>query len=198
MSLNNETHIFIDVLDLLTLFLSLLLDTVLTGCCFAFLNYCVSSLEKRLSTSVRESQRLKGKNMSLLFLLWFLLHEVQLSLWVSSHPTTSGHFVPIFGSTSSYDCITLWGKREGMLAVTAGLKYPHDIRVHSNETPDRCLHKLSAAHSLHLPERWGWLWAMTDVCVCVIVSPTMIRVTASCLPHTVQCKGWQLLNARLH
>lgn len=41
------------------------------------------------------------------------------------------------------------------------------LEVHSNETPDRCLHKLSAAHSLHLPKRWGWLWAMTDVCVCV-------------------------------
>lgn len=105
--------------------------------------------------------------MSLLFLLWFLLNKVQLSLWVSSRPTTSGHFVPVFGSTSSYDCISLWGQREGMLAVTAGLKYPHDMRVCSNETPDRCLHKLSAAHSLHLPERWRWLWAMTDVCVCV-------------------------------
>ena len=48
------------------------------------------------------------------------------------------------------------GRHERTLATTVGLKYPHDMRVSSNETPDRCLRKLSpiaVAHSWPHPER---------------------------------------------
>ncbi len=103
-----------------------------------------------------------------------------------------------------------WGTEEWTLAVTAGRKYSHAMRVSANETPDRCLHKLSpiaVAHGLPHPERWGWLWAMREVpgvcvcvcvCVSVFVSSMMIRVTAHCLSPAEEGEGGQLLNIHVH
>lgn len=119
-----------------------------------------------------------NNNMPLLFLLSFLQSKVKPYLCVSSRLTASSHFLSVFVSllvclpVPYMTAIYAGGQRERTLAMTTGLKYPHDMRVSSNETPDRCLHKLSpiaVAHSLPHP-RWGWLWAIMDVpgvCVCV-------------------------------
>lgn len=101
-----------------------------------------------------------------------------------------GPFLPAFVRLLSLAWLRHAEGRVATSAVTAGLKYPDDTRVGSNETPDRCLHKpaaVSAEHGRLHSERWGWLWAVTHV--------PGVRVAARCVERRERRR---LLNIHVH
>lgn len=84
--------------------------------------------------------------------------------------------------------------------MTVVFKYPHDARVSSNETPDRCLHKLSEEHALSETRVTLGGRSMTDVPVlllffclkCVFVILVLRRVTVKKPVPQKVCGGRQL------
>ncbi len=119
---------------------------------------------------------LKREDVPLLFVLSFLQNKVKPSLWVSSRPTSSGHFLSILVRLLSplYDCATLRDDEKGRWP------WPRALNIHMTwesalmkHQTDVFINSLSSLwHTVRLTLRDGGdfePWRMSLVCVFVCV-----------------------------